>query len=257
MCALFIMPTGRARNISSIVNRTNNCGGNKKAGLAPTIGGNTFVMNARLIKGVSVKDSFSVDKASECPYGYSNNPGGQCAGGVGAMAERGCNPGCPPSELQVALAALREFAKEYSASTGIQYFAALVGCTETFTDDVPSILRSKMETSFQYMSASCRPNGNGGAAWEAASGEVRAAADMITAVAPRLNIIPPPAAPQVVKHIAALVPVADVDALRENGFGRVIKIGDGVGVVAFGLFGGLIGGIAGAFDGKDVSNALA
>ncbi len=38
---VYMSGSSRARNQASIVNRTDNCGGNKKAGLAPTIG--TFI----------------------------------------------------------------------------------------------------------------------------------------------------------------------------------------------------------------------
>jgi hypothetical protein len=43
-----------ARNAASIVNRTNTCGGNKKGGLAPTIG--AFVSsNPNLIRGTNTQ----------------------------------------------------------------------------------------------------------------------------------------------------------------------------------------------------------
>jgi hypothetical protein len=43
-----------ARNQASIVNRTNVCGGNKKGGLAPTIG--TFISsNPNLIRGTNTQ----------------------------------------------------------------------------------------------------------------------------------------------------------------------------------------------------------
>ena len=42
------------RNISSIVNRTNNCGGNKKAGLAPSVGGRSrFAMKTVKVNAVN------------------------------------------------------------------------------------------------------------------------------------------------------------------------------------------------------------
>jgi len=49
------MSAGRsARNQASIVNRTNVCGGNKKAGLAPTIG--AFISsNPNLIRGTNTQ----------------------------------------------------------------------------------------------------------------------------------------------------------------------------------------------------------
>ena len=84
------MPTGRARNISSIVNRTNNCGGNKKAGLAPTTNGTVLKITNSVSRGVSRKISRSFPSAYFCPFDYSNNPGGQCSGGVGKMQTVGC-----------------------------------------------------------------------------------------------------------------------------------------------------------------------
>ena len=88
------MPSGsfskRARNTDSVINKKN-CGGNKKAGLAPRATGPTQFRNVAMIQGVN----FKIHKGGlPCPTNYSNNPGGQCAGGVGALAStrnRGCN----------------------------------------------------------------------------------------------------------------------------------------------------------------------
>ena len=87
------MPSGATRNLASISNRTNNCGGNKKAGLAPTVGMPVpFALGAVRIRGVSTKLSKSVANAGEYPIDYKNNPGGQCSGGVGRMQSVGCTP---------------------------------------------------------------------------------------------------------------------------------------------------------------------
>lgn len=90
------MPSGsfsnKARNSNSITNRKS-CGGNKKAGLAPRATGPTQFRNVAFNTSPTV--NFKVHKGDlPCPTNYSNNPGGQCAGGVGALAStrsRGCN----------------------------------------------------------------------------------------------------------------------------------------------------------------------
>lgn len=89
------MPSGsfskRARYIDSIINKKN-CGGNKKAGLAPRATGPTEFRNVAFNTSPAV--NFKVHKGGlPCPENYSNNPGGQCSGGVGALAStrnRGC-----------------------------------------------------------------------------------------------------------------------------------------------------------------------
>ena len=89
------MPSGsfskRARNVDSIVNRKN-CGGNKKAGLAPrATGSQWYYIALNTWPAVNTK----VHQMNlPCPLNYRNNPGGQCSGGVGALAStrsRGCN----------------------------------------------------------------------------------------------------------------------------------------------------------------------
>ena len=87
------MPSGATRNLASIVNRTNNCGGNKKAGLGPTVGMPApFAFRAVRHRGVTVKVSKAVANPGECPIDYKNNPGGQCSGGAGRMQSVGCQP---------------------------------------------------------------------------------------------------------------------------------------------------------------------
>ena len=89
------MPSGsfskRARNSDSIVNKKN-CGGNKKAGLAPRATGPTQFRNVAFNTCPTV--NFKIHKGNlPCPENYRNNPGGQCSGGVGALAStrnRGC-----------------------------------------------------------------------------------------------------------------------------------------------------------------------
>ena len=90
----YSMPSGsfskHARNTTSIVNRKT-CGGNKKAGLSPRATGPVAFRNSALNKqGVNFKLHRS---QLPCPETYSNNPGGQCSGGVGSPAStrnRGC-----------------------------------------------------------------------------------------------------------------------------------------------------------------------
>lgn len=90
------MPSGsfsnRVRSISSVTNKKN-CGGNKKAGLASRATGPTQFRNVFFNTSPTV--NFKLSRAGlPCPENYSNNPGGQCAGGVGALAStrsRGCN----------------------------------------------------------------------------------------------------------------------------------------------------------------------
>ncbi|MHA1989156.1 MAG: hypothetical protein ACW98D_21240 [Promethearchaeota archaeon] len=107
------MPSGsfskRARNTDSVINKKN-CGGNKKGGLSPRATGRTQFRNVAMNQGVN----FKIHKGGlPCPTNYSNNPGGQCAGGVGALAStrsRGCNNltickktsnnSCPPASLE-------------------------------------------------------------------------------------------------------------------------------------------------------------
>ncbi len=51
---VYMSGSRNARNQASIVNRTNNCGGEKKAGLAPTVG--SFVSsNPNLIRGTNTQ----------------------------------------------------------------------------------------------------------------------------------------------------------------------------------------------------------
>ena len=85
------------RYVQTISNRTNNCGGNKKAGLAPTKNISTpFAINAIRNRGANNQPQSKVSAASGCaPTGtagsqlsfalpvFNNNPGGQCSGGVG------------------------------------------------------------------------------------------------------------------------------------------------------------------------------
>lgn len=88
------MPSGtfskRARNINSLVNKKN-CGGNKKAGLAPTGTGSAKYLLA-LQRHPAV--NFKISRGGlPCPENYTNNTGGQCTGGVGGIASnrnRGC-----------------------------------------------------------------------------------------------------------------------------------------------------------------------
>ena len=70
------------KNNAKITNRAN-CGGNKKAGLAPTIGYGPFALNAIRMKGVQTSSNYLF-----CPVNFSNNPGGQTSGGVGRMYSR-------------------------------------------------------------------------------------------------------------------------------------------------------------------------
>lgn len=89
------MPSGsfskNARYTTSITNKKN-CGGNKKAGLAPRATGPTEFRNVAFDTHPTV--NFKVHKGGlPCPENYSNNSGGQCSGGVGALAStrnRGC-----------------------------------------------------------------------------------------------------------------------------------------------------------------------
>lgn len=86
------MPSGsfsrRVRNTSSITNRKN-CGGNKKAGLAPRATGPVEFRNVAFNTWPTV--NFKLSKGNlPCPTNYSNNPGGQCAGGVGRMYQLAC-----------------------------------------------------------------------------------------------------------------------------------------------------------------------
>ena len=89
------MPSGNfsknARNQSSITSRKT-CGGNKKGGLAPRATGPTQFRNVAFNTSPTV--NFKIHKGGlPCPKNYSNNPGGQCSGGVGALAStrnRGC-----------------------------------------------------------------------------------------------------------------------------------------------------------------------
>jgi len=100
------MPSGsfskRARSVQSVTNKKN-CGGNKKAGLAPRSTGPVEFRNTALNKqGVN----FKIHQAGlPCPETYRNNPGGQCAGGVGALAStraRGCrNLGGDSKQIEV------------------------------------------------------------------------------------------------------------------------------------------------------------
>jgi hypothetical protein len=91
------MPTGRVRNISSIANRTNNCGGPKKAGLAPRTGGNALVMRNIATQGVNTIPVVKCGSGGRgCPRNFSNNPGGQACGGVGRMAQLATRGIVPP-----------------------------------------------------------------------------------------------------------------------------------------------------------------
>lgn len=87
------MPSGsfskRARNIDSLVNKKN-CGGNKKDGLSPRTGKTVSAIRSINKRGVTFKLN---NPSLPCPIEYSNNPGGQCSGGVGSPAStrnRGC-----------------------------------------------------------------------------------------------------------------------------------------------------------------------
>ena len=87
------MPSGsfskKARNRSSITNKKN-CGGNKKGGLAPRATGPTEFRNVFFNTSPTV--NFKISKGGlPCPESYSNNPGGQCSGGVSPRSvTRGC-----------------------------------------------------------------------------------------------------------------------------------------------------------------------
>ena len=86
------------RNISSIVNRTNNCGGNKKAGLAPSVGGRSrFAMKTVKVNAVNTIPVVKCGSGGRgCPRNFSNNPGGQACGGVGRMAQLATRGIVPP-----------------------------------------------------------------------------------------------------------------------------------------------------------------
>jgi hypothetical protein len=92
------MPTGRARNINSIANRTNNCGGPKKAGLAPSVGSRSrFVMKTIKVNAVNTIPVVKCGSGGRgCPRNFSNNPGGQACGGVGRMAQLATRGIVPP-----------------------------------------------------------------------------------------------------------------------------------------------------------------
>jgi hypothetical protein len=93
------MPSGsfskRARNTDSLVNRKN-CGGPKKAGLGTSPNAPTIFYHAN--KTNPTVNYLNPSSAGlPCPESYSNNPGGQCSGGVGAIAStrnRGCKRSC-------------------------------------------------------------------------------------------------------------------------------------------------------------------
>jgi hypothetical protein len=92
------MPSGsyskRVRNTDSIVNKKN-CGGNKKGGLAPRATGPTQFRNVAFNTSPTI--NFKLHKAGlPCPTNYSNNPGGQCAGGVGRMYQLACRASKTP-----------------------------------------------------------------------------------------------------------------------------------------------------------------
>ena len=87
------MPSGsfskRARNTDSVVNRKN-CGGNKKAGLAPRATGPVEFRNVAFDTHPTVNNKVH-QGGLPCPENYSNNPGGQCSGGVSPRSvTRGC-----------------------------------------------------------------------------------------------------------------------------------------------------------------------
>ena len=88
------MPSGATAHLASITNRTNTCGGDKKAGLAPTVGISVpFALNATLKRSVTKKPHSQVCKSAPgaaMPFNYTTNPGGQCAGGVSTLQSRGC-----------------------------------------------------------------------------------------------------------------------------------------------------------------------
>lgn len=94
------MPSGsfskRARNTDSIVNRKN-CGGPKKAGLGRSRNAPTIFNYANKSNPTVNRLHPSTADSKSCPPSYSNNPGGQCSGGVGAIAStrnRGCKRSC-------------------------------------------------------------------------------------------------------------------------------------------------------------------
>ena len=89
------------RNISSIVNRTNNCGGTKKAGLAPSVGSRSrFVMKTIKVNAVNTIPVVKCGSGGRgCPRNFSNNPGGQACGGVGRMAQLATRGIVPPGGL--------------------------------------------------------------------------------------------------------------------------------------------------------------
>ena len=67
-----------ARFRHSLVNRTNTCGGIKKAGLISRVGHHSSVYNTMQTRGVSSKEF-----VLKCPTHY--NKGGRCGGGIGKM----------------------------------------------------------------------------------------------------------------------------------------------------------------------------
>ena len=89
------MPSGsfsKNARYTSVITNKKNCGGNKKAGLAPRATGPTEFRNVAFDTHPTV--NFKVHKGGlPCPENYRNNSGGQCSGGVGALAStrnRGC-----------------------------------------------------------------------------------------------------------------------------------------------------------------------
>ena len=67
-----------ARYQNSLVNRTNNCGGIKKAGLISRVGHHSSVYNTMQTRGVSAKEF-----VLKCPSNYGQ--GGRSQGGIGRM----------------------------------------------------------------------------------------------------------------------------------------------------------------------------
>lgn len=87
------MPSGtfskKARNVDTIINKKN-CGGNKKAGLAPRATGPVEFRNVAFNTSPAVNNKVH-QGGLPCPENYSNNPGGQCSGGVSPRSvTRGC-----------------------------------------------------------------------------------------------------------------------------------------------------------------------
>lgn len=88
------MGYGATRYTQLICNRTNNCGGDKKAGLGPTTNVSTpFAMNAIRMRSGKKQPQEATTNAAGCAGktpSFTNNRGGQCAGVQMRLAMRGC-----------------------------------------------------------------------------------------------------------------------------------------------------------------------